>query len=151
MIPVLTIDKEALQKEKKEFIDYVNKYGTPIYPYHSDIPLYRLDRYCVTMGIFNEYKSVSPLSEFFEFGYCDTEESLDKYLQQYEDDKDNNYFVNVGTMSMDYEKYYKNGTYINKNGIDTKEDYYDYINEHPEMKVEQDVENHWITFSIYKL
>ena len=54
-------------------------------------------------------------------------------------------------MSMDYEKYYKNGTYINKDGIDTGADYYNYIDEHPEMKVPQEIENKWICFTIRKL
>ena len=54
-------------------------------------------------------------------------------------------------MDMDYEKYYKNGSYINKDGVDTELDYYEYIDEHPEMEVPQDVENKWITFIIRKL
>ena len=74
-----------------------------------------------------------------------------KYLQKYVDDKVNNYFVHFGFMSMDYEKYYKNGTYINKDGIDTDQDYYLYIDKHPEMKIDQEFENKWITYTVRKL
>ena len=153
MIPLLTKDEESIDKNwnTKESADWVKDYCEVVYASNSSIPLYSCDEYWVSMGVFKEFKSIYKISEFFIYGYCDTEEALLKYLQQYIDDKDNNYFVSIGGMDMDYEKYYKNGSYINKDGIDTGDDYYEYIDNHPEMKVKQDIENRWITFEIYKL
>lgn len=154
MIPFLTIDEEFVQntwKDDESSREWVTENCDVVYADNSNVPLYTCDDSWVKMGVFNEYKQILPISEFYEYGYCDTEDALLKYLQSYVDDKDNNYFVTIGTMSMDYEKYYKNGTYINKDGVDTKKDYYDYIDEHPQMEVEQDFENKWITFTICKL
>jgi hypothetical protein len=154
MIPRLTIDEESVYKNwegKKDSIEWVKKHCDVVFATNSDIPLYECDNNWVNMGVFKEYKKVYPLSECHIYGYCDTEESLIKYLQQYVDDKENNYFVNIGGMSMDYEKYYKFGSYINKDGEDTGMDYYNYIDENPDMKVEQDVKGRWIRFCIYRL
>lgn len=151
MIPLLTIDKESVEKNwaKEEDRKWVYDYVNPMFA--GDIPTYQCDDNWVRMGVFKEFKKCVPVSEFFEYGYCDTEESLVRYLKQYTDDTENQYFVEIGTMSMDYEKYYKNGSYVNKDGVDTGEDYYQYIDEHPEMKVSQDIKNEWITFAIYKI
>lgn len=154
MIPKLTIDTKAVSKTwegDKDSIKWVKNHCHVAFATNSDIPLYTCDDTWVYMGVFKEYKKVCPPSECFIYGYCDTEESLVKYLQKYVDDKENNYFVNVGSMSMDYEKYYKNGSYINKDGVNTETDYYEYIDEHPEMEIPQDIEGKWLTFVIYKL
>ena len=152
MIPKLTLDIDSInsQWKEQEGVDFVKKLCKPI-TLKDGTEAYRCDNNWVDMKVFNEFKEISNLSEFFEYGYCDTEDSLVKYLQKFKDDKENNYFVEINTMSMDYEKYYKNGSYINKDGVDTEEDYYYYIDEHPEMEVPQDVEGEWITFAIYKL
>lgn len=154
MIPILTIDMESVIKNwegKEDSIEWVKRYCGVVNAKNSNIPLYLCDENWINMGVFNEFKKTFPTSECFIYGYCDTEDSLVKYLQQYVVDKENNYFVHIGFMDMDYEKYYKNGSYINKDGIDTEEDYYSYIDEHPEMEIEQDYENKWITFTITKL
>lgn len=154
MIPLLTIDEASVHenwKDNEESVTWVMDHCDVVNVDNGKIPCYSCDDNWVKMGVFNEYKDICPLSECYIYGYCDTEDALVKYLQQYVDDKENNYFVSVGGMSMDNEKYYKQGSYINKDGVDTGEDYYDYIDEHPEMEVKQDVENTWITFEIYKL
>lgn len=154
MIPRLTIDEESVYKNwegNEDSIEWVKDHCDVIFATNSDIPLYGCDNNWVNMEVFKEYKKVCPLSECHIYGYCDTEESLVKYLQPFVNDKENNYFVEISGMSMDYEKYYKNGSYINKDGVDTETDYYEYIDEHPEMKVEQDFKNTWIHFTIYKL
>ena len=154
MIPKLTIDKESITETwegKEDSIEFVMNLCDVVYADNNDIPLYTCDESFVDMGVFKEFKKVCPISECFIYGYCDTEDALIKYLQKFVDDKENNYFVNIGGMSMDYEKYYKNGSYINKDGVDTETDYYVYIGEHPEMYVKQDIENKWITFNIFKL
>lgn len=85
----------------------------------------------------------------YEYGYADTEAAIEKYLKQYIDDKEHNYFVEVGIMSKDYEKYYKNGTYIDANGIDTGEDFYELYDVDEEPKT--DYENAWVTVTIFKI
>lgn len=153
MIPLLTIDTEFVNKnwESKEDIDFVMNHCDVVYAKDHTIPLYYCDDNWVNMGVFKEYKKTVPISDFFESEYCDTEDALIKYLQQYVNDKENSYFVKVGSMSMEYDKYYKEGSYINKDGEDTGDDYYSYIEQHPEMEVEQDFENQWYTFNIFKL
>ena len=151
MIPKLTIDEDFIKStwKNKEDVDYAINLLCPMSL--KGIPVYSCDDNWVNIGVFNEFKSTVRFSEFSKYGYCDTEDALAKYLKSYIDDTENSYFVEIGGMSMDYEKYYKNGSYINKDGIDTEEDYYDYIDEHPEMEVQQDYENKWIQFTIYKL
>ena len=78
---------------------------------------------------------------------ADTEAAVEKYLQDYIDDPDP-YFVELGLMSMDYEKYYKNGSYINEDGVDTGGDYYDI---EFETKPTQQYEGEWVTFAVYRL
>lgn len=153
MLPELTPDTEYIQsnwpedcwKEVEKIIEAVAldklEYG---------IPVYSCEDYWVKLGVFKEFNGMAPMSDYFEYGYCDTQESLRKYLQPLIESEEN-YFVTVGGMSMDNEKYYKQGTYINKYGVDTGEDYWPYIEAHPEMKIEQEFNNKWLTFSIRKL
>lgn len=150
MIPVLTVDEKYIdtQWKNKDNAEWVKTVCTTIELFDGT-PVYKCDDFFVQMKVFNEWKDTE--RTFFEYGYCDTEDALVKYLKKYKDDPDNPYFVKIGGMDMDYEKYYKNGSYINKDGVDTESDYYDYIDEHPEMEVKQDVEGKWITFNIYKL
>ena len=82
-----------------------------------------------------------------DYGYADTEAAVEKYLQNYIDDPDP-YFVEVGLMSMDYDGYYKNGSYINEDGVDTGEDYYDI---EFETEPTQQYEGEWVKFSVYRL
>lgn len=154
MIPLLTVDEKFVRDNwTKEGADpdWVIDYCAVVYATNDDTPLFQCDNNWVNMGVFNEYKKTHSVCEFYVYGYCDTEEALIKYLQQYKDDEEDDYFVEIGSLSMDYEKYWKCGTYINKDGVDTFDDYYPYIDEHPEMEVEQDIEDTWIKFSIYKL
>ncbi len=156
MIPKLTIDENVLlgwktQKDRDEVkelckcIEISDDNDTIV------IPTYFCDELWVnTLKVFKEHKSITGTRDFYEYGYCDTEDSLVKYLKSYLDDPDNSYFVTIGFMSMDYEKYYRNGTYVNKDGVKTHKDYWDYIDEHPEMKIKQDFENKWITYCIRK-
>lgn len=83
-----------------------------------------------------------------DYGYADTEAAIEKYLQRYIDDLDNKYFVEVGLMEKDYEKYYKDGPYINSDGIDTGQDFYD-IYTNTEDEPETEYENSWVTVTIY--
>lgn len=84
-----------------------------------------------------------------EYGYADTEAAIEKYVQQFIDDPDNEYFIELGLMSKDNDKYYKNGTYIDENGIDTGEDFYAIHNS--DFNVESDYENYWVTVTIFRI
>ena len=86
-------------------------------------------------------------ASLLDYGYADTEAAVEKYLQDYIDDPDP-YFVELGLMSLDYEKYYKNGTYINEDGVDTGEDYYDI---EFETEPTQQYEGEWVKFAVYRL
>ena len=154
MIPILTIDEESVSRNwqgNEESIQWVKNHCAPLHASNSTIPLYKCADEWVKMKVFNEFKETFPVTEFHEYGYCDTEEALTRHLEPYVNDRDSNYMVTVDTISMDNEKYYKFGTYVNKDGIDTNQDYYDYMDKHPEMKTEQDIKNKWITFAITKL
>ena len=54
-------------------------------------------------------------------------------------------------MSKDNDKYYKNGTYIDENGIDTGEDFYAIHNHNSDFNVESDYENYWVTVTIFRI
>ena len=153
MIPKLTIDEEAVNKlwKEQDLIDKVKEFCTEVAIKDNSLYVYSCDDDFVKMGVFKEYKDIENIDKFWKLGYCDSEDALIKYLQEYKNDPDNSYFIRVSLMDMDYVKYYKNGTYINKDGIDTHDDYYSYIEENPEMEISQDIENNWISFLIYKL
>ena len=84
-----------------------------------------------------------------EYGYADTEAAIEKYVQQFIDDPDNEYFIELGLMSKDNDKYYKNGTYIDENGIDTGEDFYDIYKDG--IEPETQYKNSWVTVTIFKI
>ena len=86
-------------------------------------------------------------ASLLDYGYADTEAAVEKYIQDYIDDP-YPYFVEVGLMNMDYEKYYKNGTYINEDGIDTGRDYWDI---EFETEPKQEHEGYWVKFAVYRL
>ena len=152
MIPLLTVDKKHIDAawKPKENADWVKNFCNVRF-ICKEIPVYQCDDNWIKLGVFVECKDTVDWKEFFEYGYCDTEGSLAKYLKKYKEDKENDYFVNIGLLEMDNEKYFKFGTYVNKDGEDTDLGYYAYINEHPDMKIDQDVKGNWITFCIYKL
>ena len=85
-----------------------------------------------------------------EYGYADDEASIEKYLKNYIDDPNNEYFIEIGLMSLDYDKFYKNGYYINENGEDTGSDYWGFYSE-DHLKGKRQYENCWVTFSIYEI
>lgn len=82
-----------------------------------------------------------------DYGYADTEAVVEKYVKQYIDDPFNEYFIELALMPKDYEKYYKNGTYINADGFDTGEDFYDIYD--GDFEPETQYENSWVSFTIF--
>ena len=97
---------------------------------------------------FSAYKGYeNSVALILDYGYADTEAAIEKYLQQYINDPVNEYFIELGLMSKDYEKYYKNGTYINAEGFDTGEDFYDIYD--GDFEPESQYENSWVTFTIF--
>ena len=88
-------------------------------------------------------------ASLLDYGYADTEAAVEKYIQDYIEDPDP-YFVEVGLMSMDYDGYYKNGSYINEDGEDTSMDYWDYWGD-SDNEPTQEYEGNWVKFSVYRL
>lgn len=152
MIPKLEIDIEAIknnwdtEEQQQDAINIIK--STSISGKEGEIEAYLCDECWVKIGVFKQFKNV--VKSLVEYGYCDNEESLIKYLKPYID-SEKNYFIHVDLLSMDYEKYYKSGSYINKDGIDTGFDYYDWIDMHPEDEIPQQIENHWISFTINEI
>ena len=154
MIPVIKLNQPYVNEiwknpndrktlEKACGVMFLNK------PY--DIPVYRIDAAMwIKLDVFEGYKGIAPLSECHVYGYCNNDEALAKFLKPYVDSEDE-YFVCVHLMSKDYENYYKNGSFINEDGVDTKTGYWIYEEEHPDMVGEEEYENAWLSFVIYKL
>ena len=153
MIPDLTVDMEMVAKNwpPKAQRATLKIIENSCVLRGTDFQVHCFADFWVPMGVFKEFNKLAPVGDFYEYGYGDTEEAIGKYLRKYADDKENNYFVEVGLLDMDNEKYYKFGSYINKDGVDTEDDYYSYITNHPSMKVKQDFKGQWIRFSIRKL
>ena len=145
MIPKLTLDIESIHenwKEHPESWPEIEKICDQIKIGDGTIPAYHCQDYWIEMGVFKEFKKRERPSD--DYGYCDTEDALIKYLQKYIDSPDN-FFVNVGLLSMDNEKYYKFGSYINSDGVDTGNDY-DW-----DSDAKQQYEGYWIRFCVTKL
>lgn len=152
MIPILEIDNEGIERnwKKKEDQDYIKKTVKPTFLDDSKIPVHLCQDMFLDLDVYVGIKGRAPLDVCHEYGYCDNDAALVKYLQPYIESPDE-YYVTVTLMSKDYEKYYKNGSYINKDGVDTEDDYWTYADEHPEMVGEEEYKNSWLQFTIYKL
>ena len=85
-----------------------------------------------------------------DYGYGLTFTSLEKYLNdKYSNDNDE-YFIVAYTMPMDYEKYYKNGYFIDLDGINTGNDFWILSDANKLAKIAE-IENTWIAYVVYKL
>jgi len=149
MFPKLTIDNESIEKNWKDpdSRNHVLKICEEN-ALDDGTPFYTCDDVFVTLGVFNEVKSIK--GSLIDYGYCDTEDALIKYLEPFKKDS-KKYFLDISLLSMDNEKYYKFGSYINKDGVDTEDDYWYWIDEHPEYKVPQQFEGRWIHFEISEI
>ena len=155
MIPTLTLNEDFILKnwpeqETRNHIENICK-AIMIKADDNKVPVYSCQPLWFDLGVYKESVQLSASHELHTYGYCDTEKALVKYLEPYIEDKDNEYYVSVGFLDIDNKKPYKFGSYINKDGKDTGEDYSDYIRANPEMQVKQEFEDQWITFSIRKL
>lgn len=82
-----------------------------------------------------------------DYVYADTEAAIDKYVQKYVNDLDNEYYIEVGLLSIDNEKYYKSGPYVNAEGKDTGFDYWDFYDSADD--VTRDYEGYWVSITVY--
>jgi hypothetical protein len=73
--------------------------------------------------------------------------SLERQIKNFLDNNEP-YLIEVGLTSIDYEKYYKQGPFINDYGKPVHEDYWDYVED---VDVNRDIEDYWITFHVYRL
>ena len=152
MIPHLTINENYVRKIwKGPDINYVIKRcsegklddGTPVH--FCDVSWLG---HANGEGVFNEEKKI--VEHLVDYGYCDTEDALIKYLKQW-NESEKEYFVEICLLDMNNEKYYKYGSYINKDGVDTEEDYYPWIEQNPDYKVEQEYKDRWIGVAISQI
>lgn len=144
MIPKLTFTAEKWAPEHREEAErFLGRYY--ILNKNEDIWVYPCNFNC---HIESYIGCENCRAYLLDYGYADTEAAIEKYLKRYIDDPDNRYFVEVGLMSKDYEKYYKDGPYINSDGVDTGLDFYD-IYEDIEDEPETEYENSWVTVTIY--
>lgn len=143
MIPKLEFTAESWSEEyRAEVVEALDKHfdlngneDIRCHPHNANGHIYAFKGY-------ENYRA-----SLLDYGYADTEAAVEKYIQDYIDDPDP-YFVEVGLMNMDYEKYYKNGTYINEDGIDTGRDYWDI---EFETEPKQEHEGYWVKFAVYRL
>lgn len=84
-----------------------------------------------------------------EYGYGLTFDSLNKYLSnKYGENNRNEYLVCAYSLSMEYEKIYKCGNYINLSGENTENDYYDCTDFD---KSKADIKDTFIGFDVFLL
>lgn len=152
MIPQLKININVMKDWTDDQRETVYKFVTPIkdlLPYYS---YGEFAEFCVKEGLFEGF-NCSVMTH--NYGYANTRESIKKYLKQFDDDTTKNYLVVLNIMDREYEKYYKNGSYINHEGIDTETDYWRYVENHPEEEnfIDTDCkkDNFWITFVLYEI
>ena len=152
MIPLLTLNENAIKSNWAEEKDreYVREHCTPCFLDGTDIPVHLCDNNWLELDVFNEANASERLSDFFEYGYCDGDSALAKYLKQYIDAPEK-YFVHVHLLDMDNEKFYKFGSYIDEDGVDTGDDYWPWAEEHPDKAGKQEYDNAWLAFSIVKI
>lgn len=143
MIPKLEFTAESWPEEyRAEVVEALDRHfdlndneEIRCHPYNANCHIYAFKGY-------ENYRA-----SLLDYGYADTEAAVEKYLQDYIDDPDP-YFVEVGLMSMDYDGYYKNGSYINEDGIDTDKDYWDI---QFETEPKQEHEGYWVKFAVFRL
>ncbi len=145
MIPKLKLNLENWDPEYREEVKRTLDHDIAING-NADIICHKRNANC---HIECYYGCENYTALIYEYGYADTEAAVEKYLKQYVDDTERNYFVEVGIMSKDYEKYYKSGSYINADGVDTGEDFYDIYD--GDYEPETDYENAWVTVTVYEL
>lgn len=152
MIPLLTFNENTINSTwpEEDSRKFVRELCAPTFLNDTDIPVYMCDDGWLELGLFNEADGRERLSDFFKYGYCDSDAALAKYLKKYIDAPDR-YFVHVHLLDMDYEKPYKFGSYIDANGVDTEEDYWLWADQHPDEAGKQEYENAWLAFSIVKI
>lgn len=149
MIPHLTFDREAAKKAWPDYTEEqidndIAKYAVAVnLSEHYDVEAHVSDECFGNLGIYKEIKKLktSPL----EYGYASTQDALAKYLSKYGEGPDKKYYIYAHMLSMDYEKYYKFGSYINNDGVNTGDDY-DWDSDD-----EQQFENEWIAFCVYEV
>lgn len=156
MIPILVIDEENIKEQWKSEEDQkqVMEICQTNFLMDSDLPVYSCDSEFVKLGVFKRYSGIDRDFDLEgHYGYTDSAQSLEKYLknQGYLDDEKTAYFIRIYGLSMDNEKYYKHGSYIDLQGVDTQDDYYSWISEHPEDKDKQQYPGLWIAFIVHKL
>lgn len=150
MIPKLIFDKEKNRKGYRGTDEEFEKF-CKLFDTFSEFSFdaYHDNANCL-LSCFDGYEDWHQ-PHIVDYGYALTPEAVEKYiLANYGDNNPNKYFIEVGLMSFDHEKPWKQGTYIDKDGNNTQEDYYDVEGIEEEMKHPY-IDNRFITFSVHDL
>ena len=133
-------DEQDREYVREKLNTFVNEFNIPVYFKGSEYFIHCFDGY--------EHMTYPPLP--VDYGYGLTFKSLEKYLNDKYGNDNDEYFIVAYTMPMDYEKYYRNGYFIDLYGINTGNDFWILSDANKLAKIE-DIENTWIAYVVYKL
>lgn len=150
MIPKLIFDREknrqnynGTDKDFEEFCILLDTFS------EFSFDAYKEGTNCL-LNCFNGYEDWNQ-PNILDYGYALTPEAIDKYIiSNYNDNNPNKFLIEIGLMSFDYDKPWKCGTYVDKEGNNTYEDYYNIDSVKDEMKNSY-INNCFITFGVYDI
>lgn len=144
MVPKLIFTADSWPEEYRE--DANKLFNKPIMLCdNKDVVFWKTNTNCHINAFVGYENAKAKLTT--NYGYADTEAAVLKYVQQFVDDPHDEYLLEIGLLSKDIEKYYKSGSYINSDGVDTEQDFYDIFEYGHEP--ETDYENAWVKIAVY--
>lgn len=147
MIVSIIPDKEYIEKtwkkDSKKIYEYIDTVaigddGTPYYYSHVDI--------WIDCGV---AKNLESKAKLITYSYANHSNHIDKYLEKYKKDNET-YIACLGVFSREYEKPWKHGYFIDKNGVQTGNDYWDYESTGKEDE-EWEYDDYFVNFLIFKV
>jgi hypothetical protein len=119
-----------------------------------DIPVY-CEGTEYFLNCFKGYENAPSVTIPEDYGYGLTFKALNKYLKNhYGEYNRNEYIITVGMIPIDYDKIYKCGEYIDLNGNNTGDDYYntpDFDPSNPNDSSKADIENNFLSYQVFLL
>jgi len=136
------------KKDRKVVLDHVH--GIKLTEDFNHAYLQNTNIY-VALGIFKGYEDIRVQPKLEDYGYALTGEAIKKYvLSNFGDSDPTEYMLEISVMPFDYEKYYKNGSYIDLDGNDTGNDFFDQP-DYKELEKKAELPGYWISFTVLKL
>lgn len=155
MIPELTINEDVLyergaernipREETENFVKRMKGFNLT-----DNLHCYPMNTNCFNF-VYEEIPAGSRQPRLIDYGYAATSEAIEKYILPLYGDSDPQYYmVEINLIPKDYEKIYKEGTYINLKGEKTNRDWDDVEGIDEELK-HLEVEGKFIGFGIHIL